>query len=148
MTSETPVIQDYAGFVDALVARRKALGFPQLETDERAGLQSGYVGKVEAWLAEKHGRGLGPMSLELLLGALGVGIILVETNSKPEPVRRRYPKRKDDRPEHERIPLFVRLARRRAKKLSPERRSEIARQAALARWRRKHDASIGGSESP
>jgi hypothetical protein len=33
-------------------------------------------------------------------------------------------------------PIAAALAKMRARKLTPERRSEIARQAALARWRR------------
>jgi len=34
-------------------------------------------------------------------------------------------------------PAAVTLAKRRAAKLSPERRKEIARKAALARWKRR-----------
>ena len=44
---------------------------------------------------------------------------------------RRMPKSK-----RKKNPVAAALAKMRARKLTPERRSEIARQAALARWRR------------
>lgn len=69
--------RDYRGLMGALKARRLALGWTQLEVDERAGLQDGYTGKLEAWDRD-NGRRLGPLSMGLLLEALGVSLLVVE----------------------------------------------------------------------
>ncbi|QRG09265.1 hypothetical protein EZH22_14000 [Xanthobacter dioxanivorans] len=87
--------RDYRGLMDALKARRVALGFTQMEVDDRAGLQDGYTGKLEAWDRDS-GRRLGPVSLELLLVALDVQIALVELRppaprAEPDPAQLRLP---------------------------------------------------------
>lgn len=87
--------RDYRGLMDALKARRVALGFTQLEVDERSGLQDGYTGKLEAWDRDS-GRRLGPVSMELLLGALGLQIALMEIRqpaprTEPDPAQLRLP---------------------------------------------------------
>ena len=53
--------------------RRKALGIPQRALDDAAGLQDGYVSKVECGT-----RRLGHISLPVLLSALGLRLIVVE----------------------------------------------------------------------
>lgn len=61
----------YAGSYDemvaALIEQRHAVGLSQLEVDERAGLPSGYTGKIECGR-----RRLGALSLSLMLQALGL----------------------------------------------------------------------------
>lgn len=81
------VCWDYASLMAALKARRVALGFTQLDVDERAGLQDGYTGKLEAWDKDSGWR-LGPVSLPLLLGALEVQLALAVLR---EPVPRSVP---------------------------------------------------------
>lgn len=71
------VVREYGDLVDALIQRRKSLGFSQLELDDRSGLQVGYTGKIECWKNRKHGRGLSIVSLPLVLEALGLGLIVV-----------------------------------------------------------------------
>lgn len=66
----------YDGLVSALVARRHALGWSQLELDERAGFQSGYTAKLENWRGPQ-GRVAGSVTMPLWLQALGVGFVPV-----------------------------------------------------------------------
>lgn len=66
----------YAGLVEACIARRHALGWTQLELDERAGFQSGYSAKLENWRG-RQGRVAGSVTMELWLTALGIGLIPV-----------------------------------------------------------------------
>lgn len=66
----------YDGFVAALIARRHALGWSQLELDERAGFQSGYSGKLENWRGPQ-GRVAGSITMTLWLQALGIGFVPV-----------------------------------------------------------------------
>ena len=68
------VARSYEDIVAACRSRRQELGLPQLTIDEIAGLQSGYVGKIEC--GDKR---LGPMSLPCLLGALGLELVMVRT---------------------------------------------------------------------
>lgn len=66
----------YDGLVEALIARRHALGWTQLELDERAGFQSGYTGKLENWRGPQ-GRVAGSVTMPLWLQALGIGFLPV-----------------------------------------------------------------------
>lgn len=75
-------IAGYDGFVRALIARRKALGWTQLELDERAGFQPGYAGKLEAWQGPQ-GRTAGSVTMGLWLAALGVSVVVVPTLDGP-----------------------------------------------------------------
>jgi transcriptional regulator with XRE-family HTH domain len=64
-------IRDYSQLRVAISARRRQLGLRQLEADEKAGLQPGYVGKLEC--GDRH---LGPLSLPMLLAALDCDLYL------------------------------------------------------------------------
>jgi transcriptional regulator with XRE-family HTH domain len=64
-------IRDYRQLTQALAARRRSLGLRQLEADEKSGLASGYVGKIEA-----NVRKLGDLSLPMLLAALDCDLLL------------------------------------------------------------------------
>jgi transcriptional regulator with XRE-family HTH domain len=72
-----PLIGGYRDLVEALIARRHALGVSQLELEELAGLSSGFVSHLESW-NRPHGRRAGDVTLTLWLGALGLGLRLVE----------------------------------------------------------------------
>lgn len=71
-------IVGYDALVNALIARRHQLGWSQLELDERAGLQSGYTGKLEAWRGPQ-GKVAGVTSLPRWLQALGLAFVPVVT---------------------------------------------------------------------
>jgi hypothetical protein len=74
--------RNYQELVGALAARRRQLGLRQLDCDERAGLQGGYTGKIEAKV-----RKLGDLSLPMLCAALDVDI-LVAPRSESAPIER------------------------------------------------------------
>jgi transcriptional regulator with XRE-family HTH domain len=64
-------IRDYSQLTQALAARRRSLGLRQLDADEKSGLASGYVGKIECGT-----RKLGDLSLPMLLAAYDCDLIL------------------------------------------------------------------------
>lgn len=68
---------NYGELIDLIVLRRKELGLSQIDLDDLSGLQSGYTGKIEAWRHPRAGRGLGAVSLPLVLETLGLRIALV-----------------------------------------------------------------------
>jgi hypothetical protein len=59
-----------------LAARRRQLGLRQLDLDEKAGLMSGYSGKIEAGI-----RKLGDISLPNLLAGLDADLYLAPRSS-------------------------------------------------------------------
>ncbi len=64
--------------------RRRQLGWSQIELDARSGLPDGYTAKLEAIVtnpAASNARGLGRLSLPLMLGALELELVV-------RPVRR------------------------------------------------------------
>lgn len=67
------VVRDYPGLRKALDARRRELGWTMLELDHRAGWQDGYSAKL---LGPNGSRHFGQMSLEVMLAALGVELVL------------------------------------------------------------------------
>jgi hypothetical protein len=71
MSEQPVVIRTYADLRRAIAARRRELGCTQLEMDKRAGLPSGYTGKVEG-----RTRCFGPLSLELTLQTLKAELVL------------------------------------------------------------------------
>ena len=118
------------GLALALRDRRQSLGLPQLLVDEIGGLQSGYTGKIEAEaLNPGRGKGLGKLTIPLLLGALDVEIALV-----PGPAQHRGERRESLR---QKQADWGRAGR--AKQLAtqtPRQRKRVARAAARARWAR------------
>jgi predicted DNA-binding transcriptional regulator AlpA len=76
------VITDYRAFVDAMITRRNALKITSIELDALSGMQEGYASKLENW-GRMQGRGIGPEIFPLWLGALRVGIVLVDLPRRP-----------------------------------------------------------------
>lgn len=68
----------YDGFVKAMVARRKQLGWSMGDLDDRAGFPDGYTQKLENWQSE-HGRVAGHTAMTLWLQALGISFVPVPT---------------------------------------------------------------------
>lgn len=73
----SPVIRDYDELVDALIQRREQIEMTCGEVDARSGMQEGYTNKLENWRTD-YGRGAGPETLPLWIGALRVGIVFVD----------------------------------------------------------------------
>jgi hypothetical protein len=68
---------DYASLRSAIIARRHALGLTQADVDYIAGLQDGYCGKLECGV-----KNFGPLSLGLVLQALGLELVVVATDAR------------------------------------------------------------------
>jgi hypothetical protein len=68
-------ISKYKDLVEACRQRANELGLSRLEIDRIGGLPAGYAGKL---LAVKCKKRLGPISLETMLGVLGLKILLIE----------------------------------------------------------------------
>jgi predicted DNA-binding transcriptional regulator AlpA len=80
------VITDYQAFVDAMISRRSGLNISSIELDALSGMQEGYASKLENY-GRPQGRGLGPEVFPLWLGALRVGIVLVDLPRRPRKVK-------------------------------------------------------------
>jgi len=160
-------IRDMAGLVEALRQRRDALDISHETIDEISGLQSGYAGKL---LAPRAPRNLSYNSLGLILGALGVGLQVVEDQEQIAKVAKRWQKRKPQGPRYKAEPqigqasietnlqklaeLLSQLSRkerimmgasiggkRRAKALGKRQRARIAAHAARQRWAKRDQPS-------
>lgn len=77
-------IRDYRQLTEALAARRRQLGLTQLETDDKSGLMTGYVGKLECGV-----RKLGDVSLPMLLAGLHADLYLAPRSGEPAPIEAR-----------------------------------------------------------
>jgi len=80
--------ETYDELAAILAARREALGLSQMKLGLIAGLQDGYVAKLEIGhkgdlarrTRKRAGRTAGPMSLYVWLKALGVKLVVVQDN--------------------------------------------------------------------
>jgi hypothetical protein len=91
------VARSRAELLQVLRDRRDELNISHSLIDALGGLPDGYAGKL---LAPEPVRGLGPMSLGTLLGALGLGIVevtIVEDPAQIEAMRDRWRPRKRKR---------------------------------------------------
>src|SRR6267142_3990332 len=72
------LISDYGGLLEAFRERAKELEISREGIDQIAGWADGYTGKLLGGAAAKRRKIIGPLSLELMLGALGLKLILIE----------------------------------------------------------------------
>lgn len=84
-------VRDYSQLRQVLAARRRQLGLTQLEADDKSGLMSGYVGKIECGV-----RKLGDLSLPMLLAGLDCDLYLAPRSDEPAPIA--APRHYADRP--------------------------------------------------
>jgi hypothetical protein len=87
----TKIITSMPELLDAIRGRRDELNISHETIDDLAGLQSGYTSKI---LAPTPIKNLGPMSLGAILGALGIGLIVVEDSLQRSKVESRWCQRK------------------------------------------------------
>jgi hypothetical protein len=85
------VITSMPDLVAAIRARRDELNISHELIDDIAGLQSGYTSKL---LAPVPGKNLGYMSLGAIMGALGIGLVVVEDSARRALVEGRWRQRK------------------------------------------------------
>jgi hypothetical protein len=138
-------IRAYHELLAALRQRVDELNISGKTLDVLSGLTDGYFQKL---ISPRPQRTLGPGMLDTVLGTLGVKLLLMRDEAAE--ARLHETAAKLNQPLGERKSFQVRkpkvvvltsatyrkLNQLRKDKLSPERRSEIARQAALARWAR------------
>jgi hypothetical protein len=72
------LVEHYEELVGAIRRRAAALKFTYLEVDTKSGLPSGYCAKL---LGPSRGKNLGPLSLGLMLEALGLQLAVVAKNT-------------------------------------------------------------------
>ncbi len=139
------VAHDYAELHEILrkVVEKREISREQI--DDIAGFPSGYASKLLSPIPMKF---LGPISLNLILGTLGLAIAVVENPQAIEKMSRRYLRKHADRvralTRHQTIEemLSYRLYKvlrdrtKKARMASPV-GPETARRAAMARWAHK-----------
>jgi len=124
-------VASYEGLRRALAARRRALGLTQEALNELAGLHGGYVNKLEVGI-----RKFGDMSLDAVLGALDLEIVLMRAVSthpgNPEQALggEAGSSKKNARTRQQKGGHAL------ADKMTPAARSASALRAARARWKR------------
>jgi hypothetical protein len=153
MPPEGRICRTYAEMCDAINARLVELNVPHLEVDHRSGIASGLTGKL---LAPRPMKGYGRITFDAHLQVLGLRIVVEVDPDRPPLVSdsRAFSARSTadvtasrlrTREGHQLLVEFLRENRRRNGKklregymrLPAEKRSAIARTAALARWERK-----------
>jgi hypothetical protein len=72
------LISDYGALLEAFRERAQELEISRVAIDEIAGWADGYASKLLAGEAAKRRKIIGPLSLGLMLGTLGLKMILVE----------------------------------------------------------------------
>lgn len=134
MTMELARVTTLEEIQQAMTARRKSLGLSQMLVDDISGLQTGYTGKLECGI-----KGLGKISMPLILGALKCELLIVPATSQ----FRDKTGSKDD--------FFSRRARKaRAAQLAkqtPKKRRAIARAAGKASARKRKAARAADTPS-
>lgn len=136
-------IVDADDLIAAWNARRDHLALPVAEIDRLAGTPAGYAGKV---LGPARIKGFGATSFGLINGALAVRLLMVEDPDQIDRILQHRETRK--RAPTQRLQVSKAIAdhvarfygarggRARKRSLTAERRREIARMGAEARWRR------------
>ena len=142
---------DYDGMLAAVRARVRELQIKGAAFDEFAGLPDGYLSKL---IGERPVRRIGMTSMGPVLAGLGLRCLFVED---PEGTKRLKSRLKPRNPSFVRIMpaaagiLFTaRMLKRirrmggraRMARLTPQQRSELARKAALARWRKARSLGV------
>lgn len=116
-------VTDYDELIAALRDRAAAVGYTNETLDEVTGLQSGYCGKL---LGPGMVKCLGPLSMRLMLDALGVELVIRENPETMADVRRRGVIR-------ERAPVMPnRLSTHAIKRYLPVLAREMGRKGGLA----------------
>lgn len=150
---------NYGDLIRAFRERATALGMTDKTIEEIGGFTGGHVGKL---LGAARTKSLGPLTLGMMLGALGLKFVIVEDAEATARIKARF----DPSVKSKRMPMamsidiqpelmqaiysdhFKRIAplaaEARRTKISPYRRKLIARKAAKARWKKdRNKPSMG-----
>ena len=77
------VFREYNDLIELLKGARQAKRWPQIELDDRSGLQLGYTGKLESYRHPRSGRYVGRVSLPLILQTLDLALMAVRVKDLP-----------------------------------------------------------------
>lgn len=144
-------VQDYDGLVAALRNRAGELGLTFELIDLVAGFTARYASKV---LGPSKTKNIGRMSFDALLGTLGLKVVLIEDPEALAKVQGRFQERHSSKAQGSGearlgkmtlnrvyVPVIREMSRRAAEarrvKIPPEKRRQLARMAARARWLRR-----------
>ena len=151
---------DYNDLIRFLRERASTLGMTDAILEEIGGFTRGHVGKL---LGAARPKNLGPLTFGMMLGALGLKFAIIEDAEATARIKARFdPSKKSKRmPTMVRIDLspevaaavfsdhFKRISRlgvaARMEKMSPRQRSQAARKAAKARWKKGRNKPSMGS---
>lgn len=151
------VVRDPLELVQAFRARADLLDLPRELIDDLAGLARGHSSKL---LATPPIKGIGPITMFPLAGALGFSIALIEDerrmvriNAIPRSGYKRRPFAQEWR-NAKALSIMLEMAKtygrigatERNKNTSADKRSRIARKAAKARWRKPKLTEITPNE--
>lgn len=146
------ILRSYDDLILALQDKRVEMGMTCMELEERSGLHNGYISKLENCFSHNRAgsaRFIGPVSLTLWLQALEVGLEIVSYADQqncagkhhsgkqegPDPAKVAGGiKRQASMSPSERTKLARRGVKLRKAKLSAAIKSEVASNAAKARW--------------
>jgi hypothetical protein len=118
-------------------ARASELNLSRESIDAIAGLQDGYAAKL---LSPRPIKKLGPLSIPLVLPALGLKLIVIVDEQQTRKIQARISQPRRQASVRSAAVHFALSQRSRARaapihaKMSKERASELGRRAALARW--------------
>jgi hypothetical protein len=159
MTEPLAIGQSYDDLIRFVRERASALGMTDKILEEIGGFTPGHIGKL---LGAARTKNLGPLTFGMILGALGLKFAIIEDEEATARIRKRFdPSEKSKRvlavasiaisPELATAVFSDHLNRiapsgglARAEQLTPFRRSQIARKAAKARWKRpRNKPSMG-----
>jgi hypothetical protein len=146
------IVRDFAELADALAALKNYRGISNEELEHLSGLTTGAVDKM---LGPQRVKGVGKNSLPWLLAALGGRLLLIRDFAQEQIMKSRWQRRNGSQVRTYASNVSIDILRRaapvifrkhtraatlaRTAKLSPEKRSKIARRAAKMRWKRELD---------
>ena len=151
---------NYGDLIRAFRERATALGMTDKTIEEIGGFTGGHVGKL---LGAARTKSLGPLTLGMMLGALGLKFAIIEDEEATARIKKRF----DPSEKSKRVPTMVRIdvspelaaavfsdhfkrisrlgVAARMQKMSPRQRSQSARKAAKARWRKGRNKPSTGT---
>lgn len=160
MAEPLAVATSYDDIIRCFRERASALGMTDKTIEEIGGFTGGHVGKL---LGAARTKNLGPLTFGMMLGALGLKFAIVEDEEQTARIRKRF----DPSEKSKRVPTAISIAlspdlvsavfsdhntrisqlaaQARREKISPARRSQIARKAAKARWKKGRNKPSMGS---
>lgn len=136
------IVREYHELLQAIDTRRRELGMPMIELDERAGLPLGYVGKLLTDPTKRNAKTLGRTSLGLVLKALGIEIVVVRSATVYE---RNVVSKRDVSPNELQVrmrKMATKGARTTNARLTPDQMTRKMRKVVRERWVKYRQARL------